>query len=89
MIQEGSRKGGRLQVARFVHVADDALDGDVADCFAEEQLLDGGRSDGAESGQQQQKTPESERLSRVRGRHVAAQRQLSLVLQVDGRWDVA
>ena len=34
-VNEPSASAGGLQVTRFVHVADDAFDGNVADCFAE------------------------------------------------------
>lgn len=78
-----------LQIARLVHVADDALDGDVADRLAEKQFLDRRRSDGAQGGQEEQKAAEAERLVRVGRRYVTAQRQLGLVLQIDGGWNVS
>ena len=60
-----------LQIARLVHVADDALDGDVADRFAEKQFFDCRRGDGAQGGQKEQKAAETERLVRIGRRDVA------------------
>ncbi len=82
-------KIGRLQIARLVHVADDAFDGDVADCLAEKELLDSRWSDGTQGRQEEQKAAEAERLVGVGRRDVAAERQLGLILQVDSRRNVA
>lgn len=53
-MRENKQFGGglmKLQITRFVHVADDALDRDVADRFAEKQFLDCRRGNGAQGGQ--------------------------------------
>ena len=78
-----------LEIARFVHVADDALDGNVADCFTEKELFDCGGSDGSKCGQQKEKATEAQLLARIGSRHVTAECQLGLVLQVDSGWNIA
>lgn len=74
-------EGWGSELVALVHVADDALDGDVSDGVAEEELLDGVRGDGAEGRQEEQQLAEAEGLCRVLGRDVLAQRQLRVVLE--------
>jgi len=64
-----------------VHIAKEALNGNLADGITEKELLDGGRADGAQTGQQQQQAAEARRLPRVAAAHVVAQDALRLVLQ--------
>ena len=69
----------RLQIARLVHVADETLDGDVDDRFAEKEFLDCRRNDGAQGRQQEQEAAEVQRLVPLGRRHVTTQSQLRLV----------
>jgi hypothetical protein len=78
-----------LEIARFVHVADDTLDGNVADCFAEKELFDCGGGDGSKCWQQKEKTTEAQLLTWIGSRDVTAECQLGLVLQIDSRWNIA
>lgn len=80
---------GGSQFAVFVHVANDALDGNVADGALEEKRLDGLGGDGPQRRQQQQQLAEPEGLARVGARDVAVQGQLGAVLQHRHRRQVA
>lgn len=73
----------------MVHVPEEALDGNFADGITKEKLLDGGRADGAQTGQQQQQAAKTRRLPRVSAAHVVAQNALRLVLQHLHRTHVA
>ncbi len=75
-VQKNSQLG-----RRFVHVADELLDRREPDGLLEEEPGDGVARDGAERGQHEEQLAEPERLRRVGGGDVLAERQLGLVLE--------
>ncbi len=78
-----------LKIPRFVHVADDALNRDVADRLAEEKLFDRWSGDGTKGRQKEEEATETELLGRVGSWNVAAKSELSLVLKIDGGRDIS
>ena len=69
------------KVTGFVHVAEQPLNGNRADGFAEKDFFDGVGVDASKGGEEEEELAEAERLRRVSGANVLGQDQLRLVLK--------